>query len=878
MKTTMRLLIFSLFITTSIYAVQPVPVYTDPQSGMFFREWLLCGPFPNPLPEGINEYRFDSTSLGHYRDYLMQYGGEGKIRPFEGMEVKHPDGHLVKWELYRSPYGLIPLNEIMNPNERTIAYAACVVNSSTEKKMVLSVTSNDGIRIWQNGERILEHNTMGSEEPDRDLVTIVLKKGDNHFCVKISQGFGKWSFQLRLLDFSETVDRVEKSIYLYTRPEITETSDEYQIFVGQRYKVELLPKKVPAEVKILDEDGQHVIASYQTYLGEMLKIKKSELTLIEGLHPVSCSIVLPDGKVHTLRNYIFAGKAPDIKEIYQYFQHIPKPDTTFFEGKQAFKNSKCMAYQLANDAEAGNLEAMDSWTQKDVTDRYEKWINTIKNAPSPYHKVFPEIQHIDLLNKGEFLIKKDLLFTDFTKGQVKADIGRIKDLLLEKQDITWKESEHGDILIGLQKDFPECTEYFFPNNEAYRILIDKDQIKVIGAGIRGLHFGLVTLKHLLEMNVSLPSADVLDFPLASHRATFQYLPVPMTAKSKERILEYVDLKYNEIVVRSSDYREIDNPKIREGIKEYFDYIKSFQIEPIPLLWINGDPSWEEGFLLENEPLTFKGDRIEPDFQRLVNMESSFPVLRSKADGGNVYEPEKDYRIISVSPPVIERVINGSIPQNATVYLTGDIIDSRAHRFSKACPSEELAYEEFDRIAGLIINTLHPQKLHVNHDELGLVNSDSRCKKRNMKDYELAAYQINRMRDIIKKHDSNVDMIMWADCVNPYHNAGLKMLENTADLLHKDIIMAHWYYSAENYQQRDLLEMGTKFLLDRGFRTYCSPWDHLVNHQAWERILLANVGNPDFMGLMHTEWYSDERSYGLSETAEINWTGRTWLTK
>jgi hypothetical protein len=620
------------------------------------------------------------------------------------------------------------------------------------------------------------------------------------------------------------------------------------------------------------------VTTYKTNLGETIKIKKSELNLINGLHPVSCSITLSDGKQNTLRNYLFVGKAPAITETYQHFQEIPLPDSTLFSGKQALKNSKCMAYQLVDDAKAGNLEAMDSWTQKEVTDRYENWMNTIKNAPSPYHKVFPEIQKIELLNTGDFQIKSNLSFTDFTQGKMNADLDRIQQMILEKQNANWQKSDNGNILIGLQKDFPEASNYFFPNNEAYRILVNKNQIKVIGAGIRGLHFGLVTLKHLFEMNTPLPSADILDYPIAAHRATFQYLPVPMTPKSKERILEYVDLKYNEIVVRSSDYRKIDDPKIREGIKEYFDFIKSYQIEPVPLLWINSDPSWEEGFLLENEPFVFQKDSIKFNFQRLVNLESSRPVLLSKINGGIVYKPEKDYRIVSISPPVIERVKNGSIPQNATVYLTGDIIDSRAHRFSKACPSEELTYEEFDRLSGLIINTLHPKKLHVNHDELGLVNSDSRCKKRNMKDYELAAYQINRMRDIIKKYDPAVDMIMWADCVNPFHNAGLKMLENTADLLNKDIIMAHWFYTAENFQQRDLLEMGTKYLLDRGFKTYGSPWDHLVNHQAWEKILLENAGNPNFMGLMHTEWYSDERSYGLSETAEINWTGKTWLTK
>ncbi len=870
--------ILLLFFVSNLLAQNNTVVYNDPKAGEFFREWLLCGPFPNPLPNGINAYRFDSTSLGHYIDYLVQYGGEGRIRPVEGMEVDHPDGHKVKWTRYRNPFGIIPLSEFLKPNVQTVEYAACVVKSSEERKVVLSVTSNDGIRIYQNVERILEHNTMGSEEPDRDLVPVTLIKGDNHFCIKISQGFGKWSFQLRFLDMDETARRVEESVYLYIRPEISETPDEYIIFTGQRYKIELLRHKIPALIQIMDQDENHVSASYRANLGETLKIKKSSLNLIEGIHPVSCSIQLPSGKQMQLRNYIYAGTAPQNKETYRRFTQIPLPDSTFFSGQQALKNSKCMSYQLAEDAQAGNLEAMDSWTQKDITDRYDKWLKKIKNAASPYHKVFPEIQSINLLDKGESMFTQKLTFTDLTKGSLNPDLERVKQF---RRDISIKkpeESEHGSVILGLQKDFEETRNLTFPNDESYRILVNNNQIKVIGAGIRGLHFGLVTLKQLLDMNVPLPPAEILDFPVAAHRSTFQYLPVPVTEKSKARILEYVDLKYNEIIVRSDDYRKIDDPEIKKGLIEYFDYIKSFQIEPVPLLWISGDPSWEEGYFLKNEPLNFKDEHLMPAFERLVDTEGSKPVFRSAIKNGVTYESGRDYRIISTAPPVIERVKSGRIPSQGTVFLTGDIIDARAHRYSKTCPSEELAYKEFDRLAGLVIKTLKPKKLHVNHDEIGLVNSDSRCLKRNMKEYELIAYQVNRMRDIIKKHDASVDMIMWADCVNPYHNAGLKLLEKTGELLYRDIIMAHWYYSAENYQQRDLLEMGAKYLLDIGFRIYGSPWDHLVNHQAWERILLKNAGNPNFMGLMHTEWYSDDRSYGLSETGEINWTGKTWLTK
>ena len=309
----------------------------------------------------------------------------------------------------------------------------------------------------------------------------------------------------------------------------------------------------------------------------------------------------------------------------------------------------------------------------------------------------------------------------------------------------------------------------------------------------------------------------------------------------------MDLKYNEIVVRSADYRKIEDPDIARGIKEYFDFIKSFHIEPVPLVWLNGDHSFYEGFWLENEKITFKSNRAEPGFQTLVNLNSSRPVFHSEMNGGTVYEAGKDYKIISTSPPVIERIASGHIPQDAVIYMDADIVDRRTHRFSKPCSSEELAYEEFDRLAGKVIQILKPGLFHINHDELGILNSDSRCKKQNKKDYELVAYQINRMRDIIKKHDPNVDMIMWADAVNPYHNAGIKALERTCELLYKDIIMAHWYYTAENFQQRDLLEKGTTFFLDLGFRVYGCPWDHMVNHQAWEKILSTEKKRSTFLG-------------------------------
>ena len=741
----------------------------------------------------------------------------------------------------------------------------------------MSLTSNDGVRVWQNGQLILDHNTGGTEEPDRDLVPVVLQKGDNYFLVKISQGFGKWSFQFRFLNLIKTVQELEERGYLFSRPEITETENEWQFFIGQKYKVDLLSSDIPAGLEIRSSNEEKIIAAYDACLGQTLTINKSELNFKPGLHPVLCKTFKPDGTAHTLRTSIFVGEAPAIKKSYQLFQKIPRIDSTSFFGEQLNNIFKCLDFHLRQDIQHGNCASMDQWTQRKVVKQFVEYNKKIKNTPSPYHKIFPAIQSIDLLKTGAFNIALNNTLKDRTGGKCQADMKRLLESL-QKFNIKLKlESSTAAITIGLAKDMiKELNGIFLPTDEAYVILVRPEYLKVIGASVRGLHNGLITLRQIIQQTTILPAATILDYPANSHRCAFTYWGIPMDEKAKSKLMKFIDLKYNEIVVGTGKYRESEDLKVQKGLQEYFEFLRSFQIEPIPTVWLNGNKSWYEGVWLQDEPVVFKNDSATFDFQRLVDLESSQPVFHSKVGAGNIYQRNRDYQIISVEPPVIRRMKDGEIPEDAVIFMDADIVDPRTHRFSKPCASEDAAYEEFEKIIRLTIKLFQPKKIHVNHDELGILNSDSRCKKRKMKDYQLVAYQINRMRDIIKKYDPQVDMIMWADAVNPYHNAGKKKLEKVCDLLHPDIIMAHWYYSAENFEQVDCVELGTKFFMEKDFRMYGCPWDNLVNQQVWERTAKNNSDSRNFWGLMHTQWSG--RNNGLSQTAAINWSGKTWLTE
>ncbi|NLP11500.1 hypothetical protein GX408_13980 [bacterium] len=853
----------------SLSAGEKIPTYANPKAGEYFKDWLLCGPFPNPLPEGINEYRNDETSLGFYRDYLVEKGGESRIRPGDGMTIKHPDGRKITWRRYHGYLSLIPLDDILQPNEGVVAYAACVILCSETTPMALSVTSNDGVRVWQNGHMILDHMCGGTEEPDRDLIPILLQKGENNILLKIAQGGGKWSFQFRLLDLAQTAAQMEARKHLFSRPQVYETEASWEIFVGQKHKIELLGSSVPAVVEILAPDQKQVLARFHTRLGKTLSIAKDSLRLGQGVHSVLCHVRTSDGDVHTLRTELPVGPPPSLEQTTLLFKSIPKMQDSVFLSRQICAVSRCLESHMQQDVESGHVPPMSLWKHAELCASYKKWREQLETAPSPYHRVFPKPREIRLAGGRPFLLPPCPSFFDSTFGVCQADLDRLRHDL-DNRLVEQRQAQGAHIVLAVEAHRPWASP------EAYTLSVKEARIRLSAASPAGLHNGLVTLRLLLLTESNLPEAEVLDYPAQAHRCAFHDWPVPMTEQARARLYEAIDLKYNEIVVYTGAYFQMDDPLIRSGLQEYFDLLRRHHVEPIPTVWLAPTTAQLEASRLKDEPVVFVRDTCRFDIHCLVNLESSRPHLHAQPGGGMVYTPGVDYEIVSVEPPVLRRLATGRLPAKGTAFLDADIVDLRNHRFAKACPSEEGVYLQFAKNIDRVIRCFQPKKIHVNHDEIGIVNSDSRCQKRGMQDYELIAYQINRMHEIIKNCDRRVDMIMWADAVNPYHNAGKKNLEKTCDLLNRDIIMAHWYYSVENYEQMDLLEQGAKFFIDRGFRTYGCPWDDLVNHQTWEKVLANYRSQPLMYGLMHTQW--GDRDQGLAQTAASNWEETSWVRK
>lgn len=141
----------------------------------YIRNWLILGPFKNADLETLC--------------YNM------KKSPREGLKVK---GN--KWKKYESFNNIINLESenTFGYNDDCAGYAFVRLKSPENKRAVLLLGSDDGIKVWLNGTNILTNDASRGLTPDEDVLNIELVSGWNSLLLKISDILGGWAFSARL--------------------------------------------------------------------------------------------------------------------------------------------------------------------------------------------------------------------------------------------------------------------------------------------------------------------------------------------------------------------------------------------------------------------------------------------------------------------------------------------------------------------------------------------------------------------------------------------------------------------------------------------------------------------------------------------------------
>jgi hypothetical protein len=143
----------------------------------FYTDWEIAGPFDNEDKKGL------STVFSPEKPFDKNETHTGK------------GGTKVSWKTFADKTsGYIDFSKLFSPNENVVAYAYRTLDLPEARKMKFGVGSNDGVRVWINGKLVLDRPVSRKAEPNQDLITVPMNKGENTILVKVDQLKRAWGF------------------------------------------------------------------------------------------------------------------------------------------------------------------------------------------------------------------------------------------------------------------------------------------------------------------------------------------------------------------------------------------------------------------------------------------------------------------------------------------------------------------------------------------------------------------------------------------------------------------------------------------------------------------------------------------------------------
>ncbi|HQP98146.1 MAG TPA: DUF4838 domain-containing protein [bacterium] len=154
-----------------------------PKELQLINTWNAIGPFDN-----VN-WKGHTTACPLEREINLQATYDGVAGP-------------VKWKQISSgeSKAYVDLLDHFSPTDWVSVYAQSYVHSDSDRSVQLRVGSNDGVKMWLNGQEVWSNRISRMAVVDADIVPAQLQKGWNSILLKVSQTAGQWGFFFRVTD------------------------------------------------------------------------------------------------------------------------------------------------------------------------------------------------------------------------------------------------------------------------------------------------------------------------------------------------------------------------------------------------------------------------------------------------------------------------------------------------------------------------------------------------------------------------------------------------------------------------------------------------------------------------------------------------------
>jgi hypothetical protein len=168
--------------------------YNGLQPGELMKDWLVLGPLPYQVPKGTDALSKEGQRVAFNTNTLdiVNFAPKATIK-----NVDH------KWSILESKYGRVDLTQLDEANnDFKVAYLWAQVDMPEETTGFLGIGSDDGVKVWLNGELVHKNWLYRGVVTDNDRVPVTFRKGANQLVLKIQNALGPWGFCCRLLDES----------------------------------------------------------------------------------------------------------------------------------------------------------------------------------------------------------------------------------------------------------------------------------------------------------------------------------------------------------------------------------------------------------------------------------------------------------------------------------------------------------------------------------------------------------------------------------------------------------------------------------------------------------------------------------------------------
>jgi putative heme-binding domain-containing protein len=157
--------------------------------------WHILGPFDN----GQNDAGLDKA-------FIPEPASGGRKPPEVDLKATH-DGKddKIGWRTIRlgadGYYNLQAFHRFAARN--TVSYLYREIESPADQEVTILIGTDDGCKLWVNGELLLQHRRHEAATPERDTVKVKHRKGGNAVLLKISNGDGPHGFYFTLVSEQE---------------------------------------------------------------------------------------------------------------------------------------------------------------------------------------------------------------------------------------------------------------------------------------------------------------------------------------------------------------------------------------------------------------------------------------------------------------------------------------------------------------------------------------------------------------------------------------------------------------------------------------------------------------------------------------------------